>query len=116
MMRCVVTAVVFTLAVSAAASAQDVRMPEIEFGRYHALVIGNNDYKYLPKLTTAVGDAESVAKLLEDKYGFAVTKLTNATRRDITGAFNRLRQRLTEKDNLLVYYAGHRHHQVVMLA
>ena len=46
------------------------------------------------------GDAEAVAALLEEKYGFRVTKLINATRLDITGAFNRLRQTLTEKDNL----------------
>ncbi len=45
----VIAAVVFTLAVSAAASAQDVKLPEIEFGRYHALVIGNNDNEQLPK-------------------------------------------------------------------
>ncbi len=102
----VIAAVVFTVAVSAAASAQDVKLPEIEFGRYHALVIGNNDYPHLRNLTTAVGDAEAVATLLEEKYGFQVTKLINATRRDITGAFNRLRKTLTERDNLLVYYAG----------
>ncbi len=54
----VITLVLVALAVGAAASAQDVRMPEIEFGRYHALVIGNNDYKHLPKLQTAVSDAE----------------------------------------------------------
>ena len=29
-------AVVFTLAIGATASAQDVKLPEIEFGRYHA--------------------------------------------------------------------------------
>ena len=103
----VTAAVVFTVAVAAAASAQDVKLPEIEFGRYYALVIGNNDYQHLRNLTTAVGDANAVATLLEEKYGFKVTKLTNATRRDITGAFNRLRQTLTEKDHLLVYYAGH---------
>ncbi len=107
MLGCVTAAVLVAIAVSATASAQDVKLPEIDFGRYHALVIGNNDYQHLPKLNTAVGDAEAVATLLEDKYGFQVTKLTNATRRDITGAFNRLRQTLTEKDNLLVYYAGH---------
>ena len=80
--------VLVTLAVSATASAQDVKLPEIEFGRYHALIIGNNDYQHLRNLTTAVGDAEAVAKLLEEKYGFQVTKLINATRRDVTGAFN----------------------------
>ncbi len=107
MLRRATAAVVFTLAVCAAASAQDVKLPQIEFGRYHALVIGNNDYAHLRKLTTAVGDADAVATLLEEKYGFRVTKLINATRLDITGALNRLRQTLTEKDNLLVYYAGH---------
>ena len=103
----IIAAVLVAVAVSATASAQDVKLPEIEFGRYHALVIGNNDYQYLPKLATAVGDADAVATMLEEKYGFQVTKLTNATRLDITGAFNRLRQALTKKDNLLVYYAGH---------
>ena len=95
----VIGLVLVTLAVGATASAQDARLPGLDFGRYHALVIGNNDYEFLPQLTTAVGDAEAVAGLLEEKYGFQVTKLTNATRRDIAGALNRLRQTLTEKDN-----------------
>ncbi len=74
------------MAVSVTSSAQDVKLPEIEFGRYHALVIGNNDYEHQQNLTTAVGDADAVATLLEEMYGFQVTKLINATRRDITGA------------------------------
>jgi len=49
----VIAAVIFTAAVSATASAQDVKLPEIDFGRYHALVIGINDYQNLPKLNTA---------------------------------------------------------------
>ncbi len=87
--------------------AQEVTWPGVDFGRYHALIIGNNDYRHLRKLATAVDDAEAVATLLEENYGFRVTKLVNATRRDITGAFNDLRKTLTEADNLLVYYAGH---------
>ena len=43
MLRHVIAAVVFTLAIGATASAQNVKLPE--FGRYHALVIGNNDFK-----------------------------------------------------------------------
>ncbi len=107
MLRRVIAAVVFTAAISATASAQDVKWPEIDFGRYHALVIGNNDYEHLPKLTTAVGDADAVAKLLEERYGFRVTKRINATRRDIVATLNDLRRKLTEDDNLLIYYAGH---------
>ncbi len=49
----VIAAVVFTLAVSAAAAALDVKLPEIDFRRYHALVIGNKDYEHLPKLSNA---------------------------------------------------------------
>ncbi|MCB1889699.1 MAG: caspase family protein [Rhodocyclaceae bacterium] len=79
----------------------------VEFGGYHALVIGNEQYGLLPKLETAVEDARAVGKLLEEKYGFEVTLLTNATRYQILSALNKLRQDLTEKDNLLIYYAGH---------
>lgn len=81
--------------------------PSISFGTYHALVIGNNDYVNLPKLQTAISDAEAVAKLLQDQYGFDVRILRNASRNDILRALNKYRADLTEEDNLLVYYAGH---------
>ena len=42
----------------------------IEFGNYHALVIGIDEYKHLPKLETAVRDAKAVAQVLEKDYGF----------------------------------------------
>ncbi len=80
---------------------------QIDFGRYHALVIGNNEYEHLRDLETAVGDATAVAQILKTKYGFKVTLKLNATRRDILSEINRLRATLTEKDRLLVYYAGH---------
>jgi predicted nucleic acid-binding Zn-ribbon protein len=77
------------------------------FGTYHALVIGNNDYKLLRPLKTAVADAREVARVLEQDYGFRVRLLVNATRYDMLAALNEMRERLTEKDNLLLYYAGH---------
>ena len=76
-------------------------------GHYHALVIGNNAYKNLTNLKTAVGDAEAVAKLLGDKYGFDVVLLKDATRYQILDALAKLRATLRLDDNLLVYYAGH---------
>ena len=75
--------------------------------RTHALVIGNNDYKLLRPLKTAVADAREVARVLEQDYGFQVRLLLNATRYDMLAALNELREKLTEKDNLLIYYAGH---------
>ncbi len=77
------------------------------FGNYHALVIGNNDYKLLRPLKTAVADAREVARLLEQDYGFQVRLLVNATRYDMLAALNTMRETLTDKDNLLIYYAGH---------
>ena len=82
-------------------------LQDVDFGRYHALIIGNNDYRHLPKLETAVNDATATADLLRAKYGFTVTLLHNATREDILRAINHLRAELTERDNLLIYYAGH---------
>jgi hypothetical protein len=79
----------------------------VSFGNYHALVIGNNDYKLLRPLKTAVADAREVARVLEQDYGFQVRLLVNATRYDMLAALNELREKLTEKDNLLIYYAGH---------
>ncbi len=81
--------------------------PPINFGTYYALVIGNDDYKHLPKLKTAVSDAEDVARLLKDKYGYQVTLLLNGTRYQILSALNKLREKLTDHDNLLIYYGGH---------
>jgi uncharacterized caspase-like protein len=71
------------------------------------LVIGDIDYRLLPRLKTAVNDAKEIARILRDQYGFHVTLLLNATRYEILSALNDLRQNLTEKDNLLIYYAGH---------
>ena len=79
----------------------------VNFGNYHALVVGNEEYGQLPKLETAIADAKAVSNLLREKYGFKVTMLTNATRYQILSALNKLRAELTEKDNLLIYYAGH---------
>ena len=78
-----------------------------KFGNYHALVIGNGAYQYLPKLKTAIADADAVAAVLRDQYHFDVTLVRNATRYDILSALNRMRAELTEDDNLLIYYAGH---------
>lgn len=80
---------------------------DLDFGKYYALVIGVQSYAKLPKLATPIADAEAIASVLKKKYGFNVTLLKDATRYDILEALNRLREQLTENDNLLIYYAGH---------
>lgn len=88
------------------AQAQD-QDGEISSGRKFALVIGNNEYKHLPKLVTAVSDAEAVAALMRDRYGFETMLLKNASRMKILLALNHMRADLEENDSLLIYYAGH---------
>jgi Caspase domain len=99
---------------------------QLSLGSYFALVIGNNDYRYVPKLKTAVSDAKAVAQTLQDNFGFAryisanadvlakrppITSLLllNATRSDIIQALNYYRRNLPENSSLLIYYAGHGH-------
>jgi uncharacterized caspase-like protein len=81
--------------------------PTIDFGNYHALVIGINNYQHLPCLKTAKNDAIEVAQILKSDYGFRVKTLHDASRTEILMALGKYRRNLNEKDNLLVYYAGH---------
>lgn len=74
---------------------------------YYALVIGDDDFRYWPHIDNAVGDARAIEQELRAHYGFKTTLLVNATREQILGAFNDLRQKMTPDDNLLIYYAGH---------
>ncbi len=80
---------------------------DIHFGKYRALVIGNNDYRELPNLKTAVNDARAVAQLLKESYGFETKLVLNATRANVIGALANMRATLKADDNLLIYYAGH---------
>ncbi len=78
-----------------------------KFGTYYALVIGNDSYTHWAPLKNAIGDAKAIASVLKQRYGFQVNMLIDAKRHQILKALNDYRKILTEKDNLLVYYAGH---------
>lgn len=84
-------------------------LASVEFGRYHAVVIGNNDYpaKDIPSLRSAVNDAKAVAKILKEDYDFEVELLENAKRSDILNVLDKKSRELGAEDNLLLYYAGH---------
>jgi photosystem II stability/assembly factor-like uncharacterized protein len=82
----------------------------LQTGPYYALVIGNNNYKHLTKLKTAINDANAVAQLLRERYGFQTQVLLDADRNQILTALSEYRRILPENSNLLIYYAGHGHH------
>lgn len=75
--------------------------------RFHAIVIGNNNYRSLDNLKTAITDAQAVSRILREAYDFRVRLLTNATRREIMDTLDEYREGLSEHDFLLIYYAGH---------
>ena len=79
-------------------------------GPYYALTIGINNYRYLPKLVTAVNDAKAVAEKLHVQYGFEVEVLTDPTRDEILKALEQYESKLPDNANLLVFYAGHGQH------
>lgn len=83
------------------------RSGDVQFGKFYAIIIGNNEYGAYPALKTPIADAKSLELLLRERYGFQTKLLINANRHAIMSAFNELNQKLTEQDNLLVYYAGH---------
>ncbi len=83
------------------------RYQNIDFGNYNAIIIGNNNYSDISDLKTAESDARVIDTLLRERYGFSTQLLINATKLDILTALDSARQNLTERDNLILYYAGH---------
>ena len=79
----------------------------MSFGRYYALIIGNQKYQQLDDLQTPRADAERAARLLKDKYGFTVQMVSDADDVAMLKALNDLNQVVKPEDNVLIYYAGH---------
>lgn len=75
--------------------------------KYYALVIGNNNYEHLEKLDAAEKDAEVIADVLTNKYGFEVDLLLNADYDTTVNSLFKITNKLKKDDNLLIYYAGH---------
>tara|TARA_R110002167_G_scaffold88917_1_gene239667 strand:+ start:285 stop:1925 length:1641 start_codon:yes stop_codon:yes gene_type:complete len=87
--------------------ANEVKIADMDFGRYYALVIGNRNYSQIESLQTPINDAREIGEILEKQYGFQVQLLLDSDRLTVMKAINELHSVLTENDNLLIYYAGH---------
>ena len=71
-----------------------------------ALVIGINDYKEIPKLEKAVGDAQAIAQTLAG-LGYQVTTALDVDRRSLNLALSKLYASVEPGDTVLVHYSGH---------
>ncbi len=94
--------------VSAQLNTSDTRsLKNINFGRYYALIIGNQDYLFLDDLRSPIIDAKRLQGVLENKYGFTTLLLQDASEKAILNTINNFYDQITEDDNLLIFYAGH---------
>jgi hypothetical protein len=81
----------------------------------HALVIGINAYKSAPPLGFAVNDAQALARVLKQKYGFSEENVRlllddEASRSAIMDRFLSFASAGTgPNDRLIVFFAGHGH-------
>ena len=86
-----------------------------EYKNSHALIIGINQYKIASPLKYAKSDAEAIAKILVNKFGFNNDNIRillddRATRHSIMGSFlSFANPRIDQNDRLLIFYAGHGH-------
>lgn len=88
-------------------TAAEIKSAGLNFGRFYALVIGNQHYMAVDSLQTPLSDAQRAGKILADKYGFSVQVLEDATDVAMLKALNDLNAVLKPEDNVLIYYAGH---------
>ncbi|GAA4418886.1 hypothetical protein GCM10023187_52740 [Nibrella viscosa] len=71
-----------------------------------ALVVGNKDYQHVRPLKNPLNDAQDMSRALET-LGFEVITLTNTTFPQLTAGLNRLKDKLTTSDVVVIYYSGH---------
>lgn len=88
-------------------TADERTMAGMNFGRYYAIVIGNQNYQSIESLETPKYDAARAARILADRYGFIVSILDDANDITMLKSINDLNAVLKPEDNLLIYYAGH---------
>lgn len=82
--------------------------PDAAAAKTYGLVIGIDDYQFIPKLEGAVNDARDIAEALGEVDAEVVTLLNrDASRAAILKTWRDMAQRLQDGDRLIVSYAGH---------
>jgi len=79
-------------------------------GKNHAILFGNNEYKYWGQLYNPIGDARALAKDLETIYGFTTEVVENCTKNEFLLKIREYsKKNYADNDQLLIFYAGHGH-------
>lgn len=83
-----------------------------EESKYYGFIIGVNNYEdpSIIPLDNAIPDAQKLYDILTGEYLFEkenVKFIKNAKRRDIINSLDEFAEKVTPKDNILIFYAGH---------
>ena len=82
------------------------QITDSQAARRMALLIGVNDYEYIPKLEKAIGDVEAMEQKLR-ALGFDVTTVKDPDRRTMNIEIGKFTAKLGEGDMAFVHYSGH---------
>lgn len=90
----------------------EILISELSNRNYYALIIGINNYSDpgIQTLDNPIRDAKGLATVLQSSYTFEkpnVIYLEDPGRAEIIDALDVLSNKATEKDNVLIFYAGH---------
>ncbi len=90
----------------------EILATELSKRRYYGLFIGINEYSdpEIQTLDNPINDARELSEVLSETYAFRdedVIFLENPERAEIIDALDELSNKATEKDNVLIFYAGH---------
>jgi len=98
-----------TTTTAAEAPAQISRLTPklLQSGAQKALIVAISGYQTYPGLPTPRADAELLAGVLRERYGFEVRVINDPTRLDLLLALHAFRQSLASEDSGLIYFAGH---------
>ena len=90
-------------------SDRDEILKKVDFGNYHAILIGNENYhnEGWNDLVTPHEDVDVIGNILRSRYGFKVTILKDATEDEMQDAIAEMSSKMKSRDNLLIYFAGH---------
>lgn len=95
------------LEVKSLGAAEKRALGDMNFGKYYALIIANQNYDQIDNLVTPHSDALRAKNILEQQYGFKVTVVLDADSATVMRKINDFSSELNEDDNLLIFYAGH---------
>ncbi len=71
-----------------------------------ALVIGNDNYQFVPKLANARADAQAIAKNLSN-LGYQVSLKTDLSEKSMLATIRQFKESVSRSDEVLFFYAGH---------